>query len=74
MVNDWLPRCRATLESVGGGRYFVKFGADPLRPIYAYTDAFAFGQSPQKFMLDLRNRPMGPVPLPNPFSLSQAMP
>jgi hypothetical protein len=55
-------RSSATLESVGDGRYFVKLGSDPLRPVYAYTGANS--EMPQKFMLDLRNRPLGAVPPP----------
>lgn len=65
-------RDNATLESVGDGRYFVKLGKDPLRPVYAYTGANS--DSPQKFMLDLRNRPAGATPPPQQLSLSQAMP
>jgi hypothetical protein len=52
---DYL-RNNATLESVGDGRYYVKLGKDPLRPVYAYQGANT--EMPQKFMLDLRNRPM----------------
>jgi hypothetical protein len=51
---DYL-RNNATLESVGDGRYYVKLGKDPLRPVYAYQGANT--EQPQKFMLDLRNRP-----------------
>jgi hypothetical protein len=53
-------RNNATLESAGDGRYFVKLGKDPLKPIYAYQ--YAQTDKPQKFMLDLRNRPLGTVP------------
>jgi hypothetical protein len=56
---DYL-RNNATLESVGDGRYYVKLGKDPLRPIYAYSAANT--ESPQKFVLDLRNRPLGEYP------------
>lgn len=52
-------RNNATLESVGDGRYFVKLGKDPLRPVYAYQGAN--GEAPQKFVLDLRNRQQGTV-------------
>jgi muramidase (phage lysozyme) len=52
----------ATLESVGDGRYYVKLGKNPLRPIYAYQGANT--EAPQKFMLDLRNRKMGALPSP----------
>jgi hypothetical protein len=53
-------RNSATLESVGDGRYYVKLGKDPMKPIYAYTGANT--EAPQRFMLDLRNRPLGAVP------------
>ena len=49
------------LESVGDGRYFVKLGKDPLRPAYAYQGANS--EAPQKFVLDLRNRPQGVAPV-----------
>lgn len=55
-------RNSATLESVGDGRYYVKLGKDPMKPVYAYTGANT--ESPQKFMLDLRNRLVGPVNIP----------
>jgi muramidase (phage lysozyme) len=61
---DYL-RENATLESVGGGRYQVKLGKDPLLPVYAYQ--YANTEMPQKFVLDLRNRPMA-APLPSPMS------
>jgi hypothetical protein len=53
-------RNSATLESVGDGRYYVKLGKDPMKPVYAYQGANT--EAPQKFMLDLRNRPLGAVP------------
>jgi hypothetical protein len=65
----------ATLESVGEGRYYVKLGQNALRPIYAYTGANT--ESPQKFVLDLRNRPLAPPNPPNPpnpLSATNAMP
>jgi hypothetical protein len=43
----------ATLESIGSGRYAVKLGSNT----YAYRNADT--EAPQKFVLDLRNRPMG---------------
>jgi len=55
-------RNNATLESVGDGRYYVKLGKDPLKPVYAYQGANT--EAPAKFMLDLRNRPLGAVPPP----------
>jgi hypothetical protein len=57
-------RTRATLESVGDGRYYVKLGKDPSKPVYAYQGANS--EAPQKFMLDLRNRPLGVVLPPQP--------
>ena len=53
-------RNNATLESAGDGRYFVKLGKDPLRPVYAYQGANT--EAPAKFMLDLRNRPQAAIP------------
>lgn len=53
-------RDNATLESAMDGRYFVKLGRDPLKPIYAYQ--YAQTDTPRKFVLDLRNRPLGTVP------------
>jgi hypothetical protein len=52
-------RNNATLESVGDGRYYVKLGKDQMKPVYAYQGANT--ETPQKFMLDLRNRPLGVV-------------
>jgi hypothetical protein len=60
VTSDYL-RSSATLESVGDGRYFVKLGKDPMKPVYAYQGANT--ESPQKFMLDLRNRPLGVAPV-----------
>jgi hypothetical protein len=57
---DYL-RNSATLESVGDGRYYVKLGKDPMKPVYAYQGAN--GEAPQKFVLDLRNRPQGVAPV-----------
>jgi tail lysozyme len=54
---DYL-RNRATLESVGDGTYHVRVGKDP--PVYAYQGANS--EAPQKFVLDLRNRPLGNQP------------
>jgi hypothetical protein len=54
-------RNMATLESVGDGRYYVKLGKRPLEPIYAFINANT--ETPQKFVLDLRNRPLGKIPV-----------
>jgi hypothetical protein len=56
-------RGAATLESVGDGRYYVKLGKDPLRPIYAFQDAIN-SDIPQRFKLDLRDRAMGAITIP----------
>jgi hypothetical protein len=62
---DYL-RSNAKLESVGGGRYLIRLGSDPSKPIYAYQGANS--EAPQKFVLDLRGRPMADVAAaaPNP--------
>jgi muramidase (phage lysozyme) len=67
---DYL-RNRATLESVGGGLYRVKLGTDALKSIYAYN--YANTDTPQKFVLDLRNKPMSNA-WRDPFSTANAMP
>jgi hypothetical protein len=54
-------RNSARLESTRGG-YFLTLGNRPLQPIYAYTGANT--ESPRKFVLDLRNRPMAVAPVP----------
>jgi len=48
---DYL-RNNAQLESIGSGRYFVRLGSDPARPVYAYQGADS--EAPTKFVLDLR--------------------
>src|SRR6185437_8821755 len=59
---DYL-RGRAQLESFGAGRYLVRLGSDPSRPIYAYQGANS--EAPQKFVLDLRGRqPAATAPIP----------
>jgi hypothetical protein len=59
-------RNNATLESVGDGRYYVKLGKDQMKPVYAYQGANT--ENPQKFMLDLRNRPLGVAPPATPIA------
>lgn len=66
---DYL-RGNAQLESVGDGRYFVRLGRDPMRPIYAYQGANT--EMPQKFVLDLRGRTGRPVPFVDPNTLQSA--
>lgn len=50
---DYL-RSTAQLESYGDGRYLVRLGSDPARPIYAVQGANT--ERPQPFVLDLRGR------------------
>jgi hypothetical protein len=50
---DYL-RGKAQLESYGDGRYLVRLGSDPMRPIYAVQNANT--EMPQPFVLDLRGR------------------
>jgi hypothetical protein len=59
-VNTGYLRGAAQLESIGNGRYFLRLGKDSSNPIYAYR--YANTEAPQKFILDLRNRPSVPVP------------
>lgn len=47
-------RGKAQLESYGDGRYLVRLGSDPMRPIYAVRNAAT--EAPQPFVLDLRGR------------------
>jgi hypothetical protein len=51
-------RGSAQLESIGNGRYYVRLGSDPVKPIYAFTGANT--ESPKPFILDLRNRQVTP--------------
>lgn len=52
-------RGSATLESVKDGQYWIRLNkGEP--PVYAYQ--YANTESPQKFVLDLRNRQLGPSP------------
>ncbi len=52
-------RSYGKLESVGDGRYAVRFEGGA----YAYTGANT--EMPQKYVIDLRNRPIGTAPLSN---------
>jgi hypothetical protein len=54
---DYL-RYNSQLESLGAGRYLVRLGKDPMRPIYAYTGAN--GELPQKYVLDLHDKVVTP--------------
>jgi tail lysozyme len=54
-------RNSAQLEGVGQGRYMVRLGKDPMKPIYAFTGADT--ETPRPFILDLRNRPYGSFPV-----------
>lgn len=61
---DYL-RNNARLESVGDGKYLLQLGSDPQRPIYAFMNAHdPFGE-PTPYVLDLKNRDIGP---PKPLS------
>ncbi len=53
---DYLRR-NAQLESYGDGRYLVRLGSDPMRPIYAVQGANT--ERPAPFVLDLRGRKPG---------------
>lgn len=63
-------RAAGQLESVGDGRYLVRLGRDPLKPVYAYQGAY--GEAPQKFVLDLRGRQPAVVPPLPSATLGQA--
>jgi muramidase (phage lysozyme) len=67
-------RNNAQLESYGDGRYLVRLGRDPERPIYAFQDIGAnVPNRLRPFVLDLRN--VKPSPLaPDPFSGANALP
>lgn len=51
-------RSHAQLESTQSGRYNLRLGSDPLRPVYAYTGANT--ETPRKFVLDLRGKTVTP--------------
>jgi hypothetical protein len=53
-VTATIPARPAQLESYGDGRYLVRLGSDPMRPIYAVQNANT--ETPQPFVLDLRGR------------------
>lgn len=53
-VNADYLRGSAQLESLADGRYLVRLGKDPLKPVYAYS--YAGTEAPQKFVLDLRGK------------------
>lgn len=67
-------RNNAQLESYGDGRYLVRLGRDPERPIYAFQDIGAnVPNRLRPFVLDLRS--VKPNPLtPDPFSGANALP
>lgn len=48
-------RNNAQLESLADGRYLVRLGRDPERPIYAFRSLGVMGQPMRPFVLDLRN-------------------
>lgn len=53
-------RLNARIESVGEGRYFMRLGRDPEKPVYAYRNVNT--EAPAKFVLDLRGRTPGSTP------------
>lgn len=55
---DYL-RSNGQLENAGDGKYFIRLGSDPSRPVYAYSGAK--GETPTRFILDLNNRPAAPL-------------
>lgn len=63
-------RSSAQLESIGGGRYHVRLGSDPLKPVYAYSNANT--EAPTKFVMDLRGRQSVPAPSPRVGDIGQA--
>ncbi|MCK1706120.1 hypothetical protein IVA86_33145 [Bradyrhizobium sp. 146] len=67
-------RNSAQLESLSDGRYLVRLGRDPERPIYAFRDLGVSGPGRLKpFILDMR--PIAPKTIgPDRFDLSQALP
>lgn len=66
-------RNNAQLESLSDGRYLVRLGRDPERPIYAFRNLGVMGQPMKPFALDLR--PITPnTSLPDPLALSSALP
>lgn len=67
-------RNNAQLESLSDGRYLVRLGRDPERPIYAFRDVGAnVPNRLRPFVLDLRNITPSTIQ-PDPFSLANAMP
>lgn len=73
-------RNNAQLESISDGRYLVRLGRDPERPVYAFRSLGVQGQPMRPFILDLRNvtpntqamLPIGPDPIKSPFVAATA--
>ncbi|MCK1585492.1 hypothetical protein IVB03_39550 [Bradyrhizobium sp. 168] len=66
-------RNNAQLESLSDGRYLLRLGRDPERPIYAFRNLGVQGQPMKPFALDLRQ--IAPnTSLPDPMALSSALP
>jgi len=67
-------RNNAQLESLSDGRYLVRLGRDPERPVYAFRDNGVSGPGRMKpFVLDMR--PIAPnTSMPDPLALSSALP
>jgi hypothetical protein len=67
---DYL-RSNGQLENAGDGKYFVRLGSDPSRPVYAYSGANS--ETPTRFVLDLGNRPAAPLALAQPAATPRTM-
>jgi hypothetical protein len=67
---DYL-RSNGQLENAGDGKYFVRLGSDPSRPVYAYSGANS--ETPTRFILDLGNRPAAPLALAQPAAAPRTM-
>lgn len=66
-------RNNAQLESLSDGRYLVRLGRDPERPVYAFRSLGVQGQPMRPFVLDLRTVTPSTV-MADPFSLANALP
>jgi hypothetical protein len=66
-------RNNAQLESLSDGRYLVRLGRDPERPVYAFRNLGVQGQPMKPFVLDMRG--IAPnMNQPDPMALSSALP
>ena len=70
-------RQNAQLENAGDGKYFIRLGRDPSRPVYAMSQREAPPQGNgqfSRFVLDLSNRPATPLASPAPEFMPGAIP